>query len=80
VNAIAALAHATDGGKTKGAVMILRLLALLSLVTALSAGDGGILIDPNGGTANADYGCGIDPNGGCAFSNFDKGLGVDPNG
>jgi hypothetical protein len=59
--------------------MILRLLAVLSLITALSAGDRGILIDPNG-APESDIGCGIDPNGGCNASNADKGYGVDPNG
>ena len=73
VNAIAARTSATEREKTKGALMLLRLLVILALAAALSAGDKGVLIDPNGATANLDVdkGGGIDPNGGGA---------MDPNG
>ena len=68
--------------------MILRLLAILSLATALQFtlfavnGDKGMGLDPNGGAAN--IGAGIDPNGGGAMdpngATSDGGPGMDPNG
>ena len=66
--------------------MLLRFLAILSLVAALFASDKGVLIDPNGGTASLDAGSSMDPNGGGADTDSrgtmdpDGGGAMDPNG
>lgn len=54
--------------------MILRVLAVFSVLAALSVSNG-ILIDPNGASLQ-DAGWGLDPNGATA----DSGPGMDPNG
>jgi hypothetical protein len=70
VNAVAAHPRATEREKTKGAFMLLRLLAILSFAAALPlALDAGSSMDPNGGGA-------MDPNG----SSLEAGSTVDPDG
>lgn len=76
-------------------MLFLRVLLLLSLLVPVvddgsgldpnggrrTGGDGGCLIDPNGGcVARTDDGNGLDPNGGRRRATTDDGNGFDPHG